>query len=195
MFFSSWKNQIKYTLTLSLALFSACAHAKILSADADLKKSQISISCESGTKTYPIVIPHDHKDPHGQHGMDDFRLEDRPKIHSRDGLHIVMVEIAAHSSGTTLVYAVDSQCNKLWTTNLFSFNPATPLFEKDHIYLGAVGRVWKLNKLTGAVVWSHKDLYKKYKYNGLDRIKRNKDKIVYSKKLTVNDKTGALNDI
>lgn len=123
------------------------------------------------------------------------QLEGKPQIFGNKTFALVAVAYFDHDSGTTIVYAIDSDGTKLWSKDLGSFNFSQPLIEKDHVYLGAVGKVWKIDKKSGKEVWHHKNLYESTKYNGVIPITRDGETIVFSNNLEVSDSSGKVKEV
>ncbi len=167
-------------ILIAIFLFSSNSQAQVLSARYNKKSKELNFRCNKATSKVRLSLEKD------------LEVEKRPNIYGEKDFNIVTVELADHNSGTTFIYALNENCRVLWKKDLKSFNPSIPLIEKDHVYLGAVGSVWKLNKKDGKVVWSHTDLYEKYKFNGVDPIRRKGSKIRFSDSLLVSDSNGKI---
>jgi hypothetical protein len=163
-------------------LFSTISLAKEFKAQYSPKNNNISITIEGKNSQIPVTIP---KDMH---------VENELQIYSHGKIHIIIMDLSDYSAASSLVFAIDDSGKKLWELNLGGFNPAPPLVEDKYVYLSAIGKVWKLEKLSGNVIWSHHGLYenKKYEFNGSEEIKRKGPWIEFSKNLLVNDETGKI---
>ncbi len=124
-------------------------------------------------------------------------LDGAPSLFAGEGLHLVFSNMADHEVATTFVLALDAKGKKLWTFDTEAFNNAPPLIEKKYVYLGGIGRVYKLDAKTGNVVWRHEGLFenKVYGYNGGDPIVRKNDVIIFSPTVHVKDSSGKLVEV
>ena len=122
-------------------------------------------------------------------------LDDKPLRYGGRDFIIAILQYSDFDSGTSVVYALDAKGKKLWSLDLEAFNPSAPLIEKDHVYLSDIGKIWKIEKKSGKIVWKHKDLYKTKKFNGAEPISRVSKMISFSSNLMVNDATGAVEEV
>lgn len=124
-------------------------------------------------------------------------VEAPPYIIDAGGVHVITVEFADFEYASSTVYAVNDKAEKLWSLTLGTFNPSKPLVEKEHIYFSSLGRVWKVNKKSGKVLWHHDNLYKdkRFKFNGKEKISRKGSLVIFSPKLAVNDQTGKIVEV
>ncbi len=168
----------KLILISFLLLTSSPSFAKKISAK--VEDNNLLIKCQG--KIQKLAINKDKE----------LDIEGRPKIFESENFSLIIIELADHNSGTALVYSINTECKNLWTFDLQSFNPSIPLIEENYIFLGAMGHGFKLHRQSGKVIWSHKDLYKKYKFNGADPIVRAGQLIKFSKILAIDDQSGKI---
>ena len=124
-------------------------------------------------------------------------LDGKPLYFAAPDFGLIEVAVADGPDASTLLFAVDGKGRQLWTLDLESFNASAPLIEADFVYISVTDKVFKLEKKTGKIVWKHDGLLanKKYEFNGAEAIVRKGDVIVFSKKVHVKDKTGALAEV
>jgi outer membrane protein assembly factor BamB len=124
----------------------------------------------------------------------DMEVESKPEYFGSSDFALIAIAASEVEAATTLYYALDASGKKIWFLDMLTFNPAPPLIEKDFVYLSGTGKVFKVNKKSGQVVWSHDNLYenKKYEFNGADSILRKDDIIIFSPKVHVKDDSGKL---
>lgn len=173
-----------------LVLFSLCLLLGSL-AQAELNvtynEESKSLSLVDGKKITPIKI----KFPKDM-------FPDQAHQHFVVGNNLIIVmPLSDGEAGTTFIYSVTKSGKLNWKYDLHGFNAAKPLIEKGFMYVGAFGRVAKLNIVTGKVVWEHKDLYsnQSYKYGGSIPVSRSESKIVFAANLEVDDKTGKIEEV
>lgn len=148
----------------------------------DKKQKFLTIQIAKNTTKIPLGIPKD------------MSIEAKPEYYSTGDFGLVALAASEAEAATTLYYAIDAQGKKLWFLDMLTFNPAAPLIEKDFVYLSGMGKVLKVDKKTGQIVWSHDNLYenKKYEFNGSDSILRKDNVIIFSPNVHVKDDTGKL---
>jgi hypothetical protein len=124
-------------------------------------------------------------------------LEGRPRFFGGGDFALIVNSASEAGVGTSIIYAINSKAKLLWSMDLESFNPSIPLIEKDFIYMAALGKVFKIEKKTGNIIWSHEGLYenKKYLLNGGERIIRKNDLVIFSDKVKVKDQSGKLVEV
>ncbi len=174
---------MKYFFALIL-FCSVQTFAKEIKVTLDKSASFLNLSLNKKNYKIDITLP---KDMH---------VENQIQVIMNPDFNLLMIELSDYSSASTFVVAVNDQGQKLWEFNLGGFNPSTPLVEKDNVYFAVIGKVWKLTKQGGIVVWNHSGLYenKKYEFNGAEDIKRQGPWIEFSDKLKVNDVTGKIEE-
>ncbi len=172
---------MKCLFTLIL-FFSLPTFAKEIKVTLDKSANLLNLSIDKKNHKIPFNLP---KDMH---------VENEIQVILNSDFNLLLLELSDYSSASTLVVAINDSGQKLWEFNLGGFNPSVPLVEKDNVYFAVIGKVWKLAKQSGLVVWNHSDLYenKKYEFNGAEEIKRQGSWIVFSNKLKINDVTGKI---
>lgn len=183
----------KLTLLVIAVLFAGQAMGKDETATAksgavvtvDPQQKFLNIQIGSSTSQIPLVK------------VQDMTLEDKPQFFGGGDFGLVSAPMGGDGNATTIYYAVDGKGKKLWTLDLGTFNVATPLIEKDFVYLSGTGRVMKVNKKTGKIAWSHDQLFKnkRYEFDGAETISRKDNLIIFSPKVHVNDQTGKLAEV
>ena len=123
-----------------------------------------------------------------------FFLDGDLSFFQSDKMVLVQFPINDGEAGTTIIYALNMKAKKLWEYDMGGFNPAKPLIEKKHVYLGALSKVAKLEKMSGKVIWVHEGLYEnpRIQYEGSTPVKRVGKKIHFAGNLEVDDKSGKI---
>lgn len=148
----------------------------------DKKQRTMTVQIAKSTTKIALDIPKD------------MTVESKPEYFGNSDFGLIALAASEAEAATTLYYALDSRGNKLWFLDMLTFNAATPLIEKDFVYLSGTGKVLKVDKKTGKIVWSHDNLYenKKYEFNGAENILRKENVIVFSPNVHVSDDSGKL---
>lgn len=122
------------------------------------------------------------------------KFENTPKYFSDSLLSFVVAELEGSDVATVFLIAIDKTGKTVWSIDLEAFNPSAPLIENKHIYISGIGKVFKINKTDGKIIWSHSGLYDNHNYrlNGGDTIQIKNGIVSFSEKVHVNDHTGAL---
>lgn len=122
------------------------------------------------------------------------KFENTPKYFSDGTLNFVLADLEGSDIATAFLIAIDKNGKKLWSIDLEAFNASNPLIENRFIYISGIGKVFKINKLDGKIIWSHSGLYDnhKYRFNGGDPIQIKNGVVFFSEKVLVNDHSGAL---
>lgn len=174
-------------LLVSILLVCGLAEAKPARLSAQLNKDRnaLIVPTSQGLKTFPLNLTEEME-------------VDLPIIQSSaNDLIVVAVPVSIAALGTTYVFAIGANGKLLWKLDLESINPSTPLIEKNHVYVAALGRVMKLQKQTGRAVWKHDGLFENtsYQFNGSQGVVRVGNLIRFAPNVEVDDSNGRLLEV
>jgi len=187
---TSMKKNFIYFMVSFLVVHTACAerverfiaNVNTPKLTADAKNNKLLIQIGQKTTQIPLGIPKG------------FEMENKLRFFGNTEFGLVFVEATDAATATTIIHAINGKGENLWSLDLEAFNASAPLIEKDSIYFSGIGRVLKVTKTTGKVLWQHSNLYenKKFQFNGSEAITRKGEAIEFSTKLHVNDQSGKL---
>ena len=122
------------------------------------------------------------------------KFENTPKYFSDDSLGYIVADLAGSDVATALLIAVDKLGKTIWSIDLEAFNASSPLIEKKYIYISGIGKVFKINKTDGKIIWTHSGLYDNhnYRFNGSENIQIKNGVVYFSEKVRVNNNSGEL---
>ncbi len=175
---------MKHYLFVCLFLWSLSSYAADLSIELNKSNKSLRVTSAKGVRVQPLKIPQ---------GM---AVESPITVVRGEGVAVSVIPVADHELATALIYVFDEAGKLLWSLDTEAFNPSTPLIEKKHIYLAAIGKVYKLDKMTGKTVWKHDGLYEKknVQFNGGTDITRQGINIQFAKNLLVDDASGKIRE-
>lgn len=170
-------------ITTTLLTFAAAAQSITVSVGSDNRSLEIKNA--QGITKLNLDIPK---------GM---ALDGEPRVFGGGDFNIVLSIVADHEVSTTLIYALNGQGKKIWFVDLEAFNPSAPLIENEAVYLAGIGRVLKVDKKSGKVIWFHEGLYENpnIRFNGGEMILRKDTIIQFSEKVKVEDRSGRLLEV
>lgn len=113
-----------------------------------------------------------------------------------DDYYTLTYQFQDFEAANAVVLVIDKKTLKVvWRKKLDSFNVSMPLVQGDFIYFSSYGTVYKYELKTGKPVWQHKGLDKTLDFVGSENITQNGQWIVFSEKVSVNDKTGSVGGV
>ncbi len=125
---------------------------------------------------------------------ENMKFENSPKYFTDGLLNYVIADLEGSDVATVFLIAVDKVGKTLWSIDLEAFNASAPLIESKYIYISGIGKVFKINKTDGKIIWSHSGLYDNhhYRFNGGETIQIKNGIVFFSDKVHVNDHTGEI---
>ena len=159
--------------------FLACAEPSVV-----LDGAQKSIIFKSGGNDSRIAL----KIP------TNMKFENTPKFFFDGPQSYIVADLEGSDVATAFLIAIDKAGKTLWSIDLEALNASVPLIENKYIYISSLGKVFKINKADGKIVWSHSGLYDNhnYRFNGGENILIKSGIVYFSDKVRVNDQTGEI---